>query len=159
MEEKKFDKNSIIGFALIFILVMWMMFNSKQNEEKEAAAKAKQEQIDKKLKAKQAKTVQAVKAADTTSGDSAKIQQLSGTLGKFAYSATLPSAKGGTTVLENDLVKLEIANKGGYVSNVVLKKFSKYSLQEIYSIIHEMIENKNAKQSKHSRSRSKTMRK
>ena len=40
MEEKKFDKNSIIGFALIFILVMWMMFNSKQNEEKEAAAKA-----------------------------------------------------------------------------------------------------------------------
>ena len=41
----------------------------------------------------------------------------------------------------------------------ILKKFSKYSLQEIYSIIHEMIENKNAKQSKHSRSRSKTMRK
>lgn len=142
MEEKKFDKNSIIGFALIFILVMWMMFNSKQNEEKEAAAKAKQEQIDKKLKAKQAKTVQAVKAADTTSGDSAKIQQLSGTLGKFAYSATLPSAKGGTTVLENDLVKLEIANKGGYVSNVVLKKFSKFKRDSGQLV--ELVKNNNS---------------
>lgn len=142
MEEKKFDKNSIIGFALIFILVMWMMFNSKQNEEKEAAAKAKQEQIDKKLKAKQAKTVQAVKAADTTSGDSAKIQQLSGTLGKFAYSATLPSAKGGTTVLENDLVKLEIANKGGYVSNVVLKKYSKFKRDSGQLV--ELVKNNNS---------------
>lgn len=142
MEEKKFDKNSIIGFALIFILVMWMMFNSKQNEEKEAAAKAKQEQIDKKLKAKQAKTVQAVKAADTTTGDSAKIQQLSGTLGKFAYSATLPSAKGGTTVLENDLVKLEIANKGGYVSNVVLKKFSKFKRDSGQLV--ELVKNNNS---------------
>lgn len=142
MEEKKFDKNSIIGFALIFILVMWMMFNSKQNEEKEAAAKAKQEQIDKKLKAKQAKTVQAVKAADTTSGDSAKIQQLSRTLGKFAYSATLPSAKGGTTVLENDLVKLEIANKGGYVSNVVLKKFSKFKRDSGQLV--ELVKNNNS---------------
>ncbi|MEN9335632.1 MAG: Membrane protein insertase YidC [Bacteroidota bacterium] len=142
MEEKKFDKNSIIGFALIFILVIWMMYNSKQNEQKEATAKAKQEQIDKKQKAKQAKTVQAVKAADTTAGDSAKIKQLAGALGKFAYSATLPSAKGGTTVLENDLVKLEIANKGGYVSNVVLKKYTKFKKDSGQLV--ELVKNNNS---------------
>ncbi|RXR23258.1 membrane protein insertase YidC [Flavobacterium stagni] len=142
MEEKKFDKNSIIGFALIFILVMWMMFNSKQNEEKEAAAKAKQEQIDKKQKAKQAKTAQTVQAVDTTASDSTKIKQLSSTLGKFAYSATLPAAKGGTTVIENEVVKLEIANKGGYVSNVVLKNYTKFKRDS--GKLVELVKNNNS---------------
>ena len=142
MEEKKFDKNSIIGFALIFILVMWMMFNSKQNEAKEAAAKAKQEQIDKKQKAKQAKTAQTVQAVDTTASDSTKIKQLSSTLGKFAYSATLPAAKGGTTVIENEVVKLEIANKGGYVSNVVLKNYTKFKRDS--GKLVELVKNNNS---------------
>jgi YidC/Oxa1 family membrane protein insertase len=37
------------------------------------------------------------------------------TLGNFVYSATLPSAKAGMTTIENELVKLTIANKGGYI--------------------------------------------
>ena len=142
MEEKKFDKNSIIGFALIFILVMWMMFNSKQNEAKEAAAKAKQEQIDKKQKAKPVNTAHVEKAVDTTAGDSAKIENFSGTLGKFAYSATLPAAKGGTTVLENEVVKLEIANKGGFVSNLVLKNYTKFKRDS--GKLVELIKNNNS---------------
>ena len=52
MEQKKFDFNSIIGFALIFIIILWMMYNNRQDEvknqakaktEKAAAAKAKGE--------------------------------------------------------------------------------------------------------------------
>ena len=142
MEEKKFDKNSIIGFALIFIIVMWMMYNSRENEQKEAAAKSKQEQIDKQRKLKEAKTEQVVKAVDTTASDTAKIQQLSSALGEFAYSATLPSAKDTTTVLENDLVKLEIANKGGYIAHVVLKKFTKFKRDSGQLV--EIIKNNNS---------------
>ena len=32
MEEKKFDLKSIIGFTLIFILLMWFMNNNKPSE-------------------------------------------------------------------------------------------------------------------------------
>ena len=44
MEEKKFDLKSIIGFTLIFILLMWFMNNNKPSEEELAKRKAQQEQ-------------------------------------------------------------------------------------------------------------------
>ena len=39
--------------------------------------------------------------------------------------ATLPTAKEGFTTLENDVLKVVVANKGGTVSEVTLKKFEK----------------------------------
>ena len=35
MEQKKFDLNSFIGFALIFVIIFWMMMNSQENNAKE----------------------------------------------------------------------------------------------------------------------------
>jgi YidC/Oxa1 family membrane protein insertase len=58
--------------------------------------------------------------------DTLKLQKLQSTLGSFAYSATLPSAKESYTVLENEVIKLKIANKGGYIAEATLKK-----LQEV----------------------------
>ncbi len=126
MEQKKFDLNSIIGFALIFGIVMWMMYNNQKSNEKEQIEKAKQEKIQKQQKAKEVATkeITAV-AADTTVSDTTKIKQLQATLGSFAYSATLPTAKDGFTTLENDVLKVVVANKGGTVSEVTLKKFEK----------------------------------
>jgi YidC/Oxa1 family membrane protein insertase len=143
MEEKKFDKNSIIGFGLIFIIIMWMMYNSRQNDVKEQAEKAKQEKIDKQLKAKQVNSKEVSAAiVDTTVSDTAKIQKLQGALGSFAYSATLPSAKEGFTTIENDLVKLTIANKGGYISEAVLKQFEKFKKGSGQLV--ELVKNNNA---------------
>ena len=46
MEEKKFDLNSIIGFALIFGILLFMLWqNQPTPEELEAQEKAKQEQV------------------------------------------------------------------------------------------------------------------
>lgn len=127
MEEKKFDKNSIIGFALIFIIIMWIFYNNQQSEQKKLAEKAKQEKIDKANKKKEVATKEVLSTVvDTTVSDTVKLQKLAGTLGSFAYSATLPSAKENFTTIENDLIKLTVANKGGYVSEVVLKKFEKF---------------------------------
>ena len=127
MEEKKFDKNSIIGFALIFLIVMWMMFNSQKNARKEQTEKAKQEKIDKAAIKKEALTKNVIATiVDSTASDTVKLEKLKGTLGSFAYSATLPSAKENFTTIENDLIKLTIANKGGYISEVTLKKYEKY---------------------------------
>lgn len=126
MEEKKFDKNSIIGFGLIFIIVMWMMYNSSQTAKKEQAEKAKQEKIDKqkktvKLPAKPIETV----ALDSTATDSsaARLQKLQATLGVFAFSGT--TAKDGFTELSNEVITVKIANKGGQIAEVSLKKFDK----------------------------------
>ena len=33
MEEKKFDVKSIIGFVLIFILLLWVMNNNRPTQE------------------------------------------------------------------------------------------------------------------------------
>jgi hypothetical protein len=43
MEEKKFDLNSIIGFALIFGILMWIMYQNQPTEQEVAAEKAKKE--------------------------------------------------------------------------------------------------------------------
>ncbi|MCF6130403.1 membrane protein insertase YidC [Flavobacterium sp. AS60] len=125
MEEKKFDFNTIIGFGLIFVIVVWMMYNNRESELKEQQEKAKTEKAAKAVAAATPKeTTKTI--TDTTVADSVKIQKLQGTLGSFAYSATLPSAKNDFTTLENDLVKLKIANKGGYVVEAVLKKYEKF---------------------------------
>ena len=142
MEEKKFDFNTIIGFGLIFIIIIWMMYNGQktsQNEQLEKARIAK----DSIQKAKQtAPKKVALTALDSTVTDSAKIKQLQGTLGSFAYSSTLPSAKENFTTLENEFVSLKIANKGGYVVEATLKKFEKFKKNSGQLV--ELIKNNNS---------------
>ena len=123
MEQKKLDFNSIIGFILIFGILIWIMYQNQPTPKEIAAEKAKKEQVE---KAKTAK-VQEVKVAQVINNpvldDSLQIAQLKSTLGSFAYSATLPSAKESFTTLENNLVKIKIANKGGYIVEAILKKY------------------------------------
>jgi YidC/Oxa1 family membrane protein insertase len=143
MEEKKFDKNSIIGFALIFGIIMWMMYNSQKTAQEEQAQKIKQEKIDKAKKAKEVATKQVLQTVvDTTVSDTVKLQKLSSALGSFAYSATLPSAKESFTTIENELVTLKIANKGGYIAEAVLKNYKKFEKNSGQLV--ELIKNNNA---------------
>ena len=126
MEEKKFDKNTFIGFGLIFVIVMWMMYNNQKNAQKEQVQKVKQEQLQKVQKAKEVATKQITATAiDSTVSDTVKLQKLQGDLGSFAYSSTLPSAKESITEISNDVMTLKIANKGGYIAEVSLKNFDK----------------------------------
>ena len=142
MEEKKFDFNTIIGFGLIFVIIVWMMTNSQKETEKEQVEKAKATK-DSILKAKVTTPKQAVTAVlDSTVTDSVTIKKLQGTLGSFAYSATLPSANENFTTLENEFVKLKIANKGGYVVEAILKKYEKFKKNSGQLI--ELIKDNNA---------------
>jgi len=127
MEQKKFDFNSILGFGLISIIIIWMMYNSRQNELKEQQAKAKTEKAAKVAAAASPAQQVAKTITDTTVTDSVKIQKLQGALGSFAYSATLPSAKEDFTTLENEYIKLKIANKGGYIAEATLKSFERFN--------------------------------
>ena len=128
MEQRKFDLNSIIGFALIFVILIFIMYQNQPDPKVVAAEKAKKELSIKEAKAKEleAKTVERATVTVAATGDSTQLAQLQKTLGNFAYSATLPSAKAGLTTIENELVKLTIANKGGYIVEATLKKFEKF---------------------------------
>ena len=143
MEEKKFDKNSIIGFALIFGIIMWMMYSSQKTSQEEQIQKAKQAKIDQAQKAKEVATKEVLQTVvDTTVNDTVKIQKLSQALGSFAYSATLPSAKEDVTTIENELVSLKIANKGGYIVDATLKNYKKFDKNSGQLV--ELIKNNNA---------------
>jgi YidC/Oxa1 family membrane protein insertase len=128
MEQKKFDLNSIIGFALIFIILIFIMYQNQPDPKKVAAEKAEKQLVVKAAKAKelQDKTVATATIAVAATGDSTQLAQLQKSLGNFAYSATLPSAKAGVTTIENEVVKLTIANKGGYIVEATLKEFEKF---------------------------------
>jgi YidC/Oxa1 family membrane protein insertase len=127
MEEKKLDLNSIIGFVLIFGILIWIMYQNKPSEATIAAEKAKKELVAKESIAKNVveNTTNTTPTA-IVSGDSTQLEQAQKKLGGFAYSATLPSAKNNFTTIENEVVKLKIANKGGYVVEATLKNFEKF---------------------------------
>jgi YidC/Oxa1 family membrane protein insertase len=127
MEEKKFDLNSIIGFVLIFGILIWIMYQNQPSKESIAAEKAKKEQLAKTENENKVVAAQAVVAPTVAiAGDSTQMVQLQKKLGGFAYSATLPSAKNDFTTIENEVVKLKIANKGGYIVEATLKNFEKF---------------------------------
>ncbi|MET0944826.1 MAG: membrane protein insertase YidC, partial [Flavobacterium sp.] len=129
MEEKKFDLNSIIGFVLIFGILIWIMYQNQPSDKEIAAEKAKKELVAKQeaqAKADKTKTAVLPVATTTTPGDTVQLAQLQKTLGGFAYSATLPSAKEGFTTIENEKMILKIANKGGYIVEAKLKEFKRF---------------------------------
>jgi YidC/Oxa1 family membrane protein insertase len=143
MEKKKFDFNSVIGFALIFGIILWMMYNNQESNLKEQQEKAKKEKLEKQQKAKQQEVKQVVETLkDTTVNDTVKLQKLQGSLGSFAYSATLPSAKEDFTTIENEFLVLKIANKGGYIAEATLKNFKKFDKNSGQLV--ELIKNNNA---------------
>jgi len=129
MEQKKLDLNSIIGFVLIFVILVWVMYNSQKSQEKELQEKAKQEQVVKAKQEVEPKTVQAKKeiVVDNSVSDSISNINAQNSLGSFAYSAMLPKSKESFTTLENELVKLKIANKGGYLIEAEMKQFEQFT--------------------------------
>lgn len=126
MEEKKLDLNTIIGFVLIFGILMWMMYQNQPTKEQLAADKAKKEQAASVSNKKVTQVSVPVNSIDTSSANVAQIEKLKKSLGNFAYSATLSSAKDTVTTLENELVRIKISNKGGYIVEAVLKNFEKF---------------------------------
>lgn len=122
MEEKKFDLKSIIGFVLIFILLLWVMNNNRPTQEELAKRKAEQEQ-----------------AAKANNPQNNTATAATADLGAFAYSNAQPTAKDGVTVIENKDVKLTINNKGGDLKELLLKQFKTYESMPVY-----LIKDKNA---------------
>ncbi|GAB5472164.1 MAG: membrane protein insertase YidC [Maribacter sp.] len=134
MEEKKLDINSIIGFVLIFGILIFMFYQNKPTPEELEAQKAQQEQVEAEQKEAE-EAVQENATLTTTSPqvnlqDSTAIANYKSAIGAFGY--TQPSE--GTTTLENDLVYLEIGNKGGQIIEARMKQFKTYDSIPVYLV-------------------------
>lgn len=134
MEEKKLDINSIIGFVLIFGILIFMFYQNRPTPEELEAQKAQQEQVE--AEQKEAEEVVQENATTTTTSpqvnlqDSTAIANYKSSIGAFGF--TQPSD--GTTKLENDLVYLEISNKGGQIVEARMKQFNTYDSIPVYLV-------------------------
>lgn len=128
------DKNTLIGFALIFVLlIVWQQFNMPSQEEME-----RQQQIQDSIEqAQQLAEAEIAKPEDTTTvtvqeeiaalPDSLKEEKLSGLYGPFSSAG---SGEEKLIKVENELMTVVLTNKGGRIKEVILKNFEKNVLTE-----------------------------
>ncbi len=141
MEEKKFDINSVIGFILLFGIMIWYFYqNQPTPEELEAQKKAETEKIAAEQKAKEeaetltTKVTTAEDYSNASASDSLQQIALQNKLGAFAYASSLPSATDAVTEVETDVLALKFNNKGGHLAEVKLKAFVDNNDESIYLI-------------------------
>ncbi|NLP56627.1 membrane protein insertase YidC [Lutibacter sp. B1] len=130
MEEKKFDINTLIGFVLMGAIMFWWIYSTQPTPEEIEAEKNKTEQVKEDTTVTNPTTSEIILQA----GDSVTLAKAQTELGSFAYSTTLPSAKDSETILENDLLKLVISNKGGQIKEALIKKYVTYDSLPLYMI-------------------------
>ena len=132
MEEKKLDINSIIGFVLIFgILLGWMYLRQPSPEELEAQ-KAQQEQLEaEKKEAEQIEEQLTIAERPSVNlNDSTAVANYKSAVGAFGFT----QAQESTTVLENDVLYIEVANKGGQIVEARMKNFITYDSIQVYLV-------------------------
>tara|TARA_R110000850_G_scaffold150497_1_gene273229 strand:- start:138591 stop:140486 length:1896 start_codon:yes stop_codon:yes gene_type:complete len=139
IEEKKFDFNSLIGFVLIALILIWMLYQNSPTPEEIEAEQTQTEQVQKETSPEvPTKEVTPEEITTEASGDiasdSLRQEALKNQLGSFAYAASLPSATENETILENDVIILKFSNKGGYITEATLKNHKTYDSIPVYLI-------------------------
>ena len=135
MEEKKLDLNAIIGFVLIFgILLGWMYLRQPSPEELEAQ-KAQQEQqaAEEKAEEEPPKTPERAiiaQPATINEKDSTAVANYQKSVGVFGFTKVAE----GTTTLENDVLYLEVANRGGQIVTARMKNFVTFDSVSVYLV-------------------------
>jgi YidC/Oxa1 family membrane protein insertase len=129
MEQKKFDVNSFIGMILLGGIIFWWMSTQEPaidtiNDTTDTEIVASPESNN--------KTSNAFVNTTVVENDSIKQLNLKNQLGAFAESAI--NASEGFSVLENEVVKLTINNKGGQIKEALVKNFKTYDSLPLYLI-------------------------
>ena len=133
MEEKKLDIKSIIGFVLIFGILLGWMYLRQPSEEELAAQKAQQEQLAAKQEAEQTADLKAnakPKEPTLNINDSTAVANYKKAVGEFGFTKT----QEGSTLLENNVISLVISNKGGQIQEAKMKDFVTYDSIPVYLI-------------------------
>ena len=126
------DKNTWIGFGLIAVIIIGFSFFNRPSKEELAARQRAQDSIavvrameqeaqllSEKLAAEQAQTQEGA----TVQSTDALAEQVAALYGPFAPAA---QGKEGIIVLENEKVRLGIAQRGGRIAKAELKEYKAY---------------------------------
>ena len=127
MEEKKFDVNSFIGMILIGGILLWWM-NSTQPEITPKTETTTEQIVNSDDIASQNKAT----SLPPVINDSLKQIEIQNQLGAFAYS--IVNSSEGTTTLENEVLLLKINNKGGQITEALIKGFQTYDSLPLHMI-------------------------
>ena len=120
-QEKKTDYNSVIGFAVIGIILFWFLSNQAQIDETERLANT--EVVAENTESNSiSDPVITVSTIETDSVSSAQLIEAYGAFAKAASKEDISEK----FYLENDLVKVELAAKGARVTSVFLKEYQTY---------------------------------
>lgn len=125
MEQKKFDYNSFIGMILLGGIMLWY-FNT--NKPEDIQEKTTPEVVETTVTTQNDTKI----ATPSFANDSIKQVALQNKLGAFAQSAI--NGTEGTTVIQNNLVKLTIDNKGGQIVKALIKNYKTYDSLPLYII-------------------------
>ncbi len=127
MEEKKFDINSFVGMILLAgVMLYWL--NTQKPEEPITPTN----EVNTETTKTTAIEKDSVKTKEVVVSDSIQNETLKNQLGAFAYSGI--NTQEGETVLENDLVKLVIDNKGGQIKVAEIKNYVTYDSLPLYMV-------------------------
>ena len=132
MEQKKFDINSFIGMILLGGILLYWMNSNKTDETTDTETKT--EQV---VSTSKNTTNTNTENKPVFESDSLKQIAFNNKLGLFAHSAI--NGVDGTSILENELVKLTINNKGGQIIEAQIKNYKTHDSLPLY-----MIKDKNA---------------
>ncbi|MEN8765402.1 MAG: membrane protein insertase YidC [Wenyingzhuangia sp.] len=123
-EKKKLDISQVIGFALIGAVLVWYTMTQKNNEPL--------------VETPQTENTTSIPTESITSKSSLvdSLRQAAATqkYGDFAYSAASDTDEKGTTTLENNVLKLTIANRGGQIIEAQLKEYENYQKKPLFLI-------------------------
>ena len=133
MEERRSNLTSIIGMALMAIVLMFFFYRNQPTQDPSNNNPTSQTATP-----QQDSSSQAPASLPT---DSLALSQYKEKLGAFAYAATLSSNKEGeVTTLENSLLKVQVSNKGGQITSLLVKNQKTYDGKPV-----ELIKDNNAK--------------
>ncbi|MDF4222437.1 MULTISPECIES: membrane protein insertase YidC [Maribacter] len=131
MEEKKFDVQSIIGFVLIFGILIFMFYQNQPTPEEIEAEKAKQEQVEAAKASENSETETVINDVPQLDlKDSTAVANYQGKIGAFGF--TKPSND--ITTFENEVLLLKISNKGGQIVEAKMKQFVTYDSVPVYLV-------------------------
>ncbi|MBS9463748.1 membrane protein insertase YidC [Flagellimonas sp. 389] len=132
MEEKKLDVKSIIGFVLIFGILIFMFYQNQPTPEELEAQKAEQEKIEAAAKKEEEKIQPEVTDSSATIDlqDSTAVASYKSSVGAFGFT----KASEGTTTIENEVLYLEVANKGGQIVEAKMKNFVTHDSVPVYLV-------------------------
>ena len=132
MEEKKLDINSLIGFVLIFGILIFMFYQNQPTAEELEAQKAEQEKVEAAVKKEEETPKDEAKIVKKTlnTADSTALAGYKNQVGAFGF--TKVSDK--ITTLENQVLHLQIANQGGQIVQAKMKEFVTYDSIPVFLI-------------------------